>query len=93
MLLESKDEGVMFFCEPIPLTKDNVTDTNIPVTLPAWQTNTLYPVGALVSKDGRSFQSVLEEAGHGILPALLRDALLRDALLRDALLRDSGNCP
>lgn len=62
MLLESKDEGVMFFCEPIPLTKDNVTATNIPVSLPAWATNTLYPIGALVSKDGRSFQSVLEEA-------------------------------
>lgn len=52
----------MFFGAPIALTKDHITATNIPVVLPAWEADTIYPVGAMVTRGGRAFISALTEA-------------------------------
>ncbi|NCC40471.1 MAG: hypothetical protein EOM21_13645 [Gammaproteobacteria bacterium] len=56
------DVGTLWVVPPYELTKDDVVSTNIPVVLPAWQTETLYPVGALVTRNGKSYQSLLTEA-------------------------------
>lgn len=56
------DVGVMWIGTPIELTKENVVSTNISVTLPEWKADYAYAVGAMVSRAGRSFMSVLTQA-------------------------------
>ena len=59
---EVKNEGILFFCEPIEVIVDDFIAASIPAELPEWDANTWYPAGALVKVGSRSFISALTEA-------------------------------
>ncbi len=61
-LREPDNVGLLFVGVPIPLTLEHVGATNIPLQMPPWQPDTIYPTGAMVSRNGKSYVSTLTEA-------------------------------
>lgn len=62
MFREPDNVGLLFVGVPIELTLADVVSANIPVEMPPWEADTIYPAGAMVSRNGKSYISTLTEA-------------------------------